>query len=146
LRGNSLEYQQLISETRRRLKEWGTWTAESEPSLASMFRSIFNGRGAQDLRELPQHIAEVDHIVCTSQPEIRITLIKFYGTRGTYYEKAIALGVDKRTLKRRIDRADYYVHSILDRLPQKDYQVAQATPSSLKDPRSHSPSLNLEPA
>jgi hypothetical protein len=104
-----------------------------------MFKSIFNGRGAQDLREMPAHIAEIDHIVCCAPADMRIVLIKFYGLRGyTYYEKATALGIDKRTLKRRIDRADYYVHSILDRIPQKDYLSAHTAPPSLKTPLSHS--------
>jgi hypothetical protein len=111
-----------------------------------MFRSIFNGRGAQDLRELPAHIAEIDNLVCCAPKDIRIVLIKFYGTAGSYYEKAVALGIDRRTLKRRIDRADYYAHSILDRIPQKDYLSPQATPPSPKRPRSHSQSSNLEPA
>jgi hypothetical protein len=111
-----------------------------------MFRSIFEGRGAQDLRELPPHIAEIDHIVCCAPREMRITLIKFYGTAGTYYEKAVALGVDRRTLKRRIDRADYYVHSVLDRIPQKEYLTVQARQPSRKTARSHPQSSNLEPA
>jgi hypothetical protein len=89
-----------------------------------MFKTIFNGRGGRDLRELPAHIAEVDHLVCCAPPDIRIVLIKFYGTGGSYYEKAQALGIDKRTLKRRIDRADYYAHSILDAIPQQSvYQT-----------------------
>lgn len=112
-----------------------------------MFKSIFNGRGAQDLREMPAHIAEIDHIVCCAPADMRIVLIKFYGLRGyTYYEKATALGIDKRTLKRRIDRADYYVHSELDRIPQKDYLSPHTAPPSLKAPRSHSQPSNLQPA
>lgn len=95
---------------------------------------------------MPAHIAEVDHIVCCAPPDMRIVLIKFYGLKGTYYEKALALGVDKRTLKRRIDRADYYVHSILDAIPQKAYLSPQTAPPSPKTPRRHSPSPNLEPA
>lgn len=78
------------------------------------------GRGAQDLREMPPHIQEIDHIICCAPGDIRIILIKFYSTGGTYYDKALALGLDKRTFKRRIDRADYYVHSNLDNRPQKE--------------------------
>lgn len=113
-----------------------------------MFRSIFNGRGAQDLREMPDHIAEVDHVVCTAPPDIRIMLIKFYGSRGTYYEKAVALGLDKRTFKRRLDRADYYAHSLLDAIPQKGVQVRQSDVSDREPSRvaifSRHISLNIQ--
>lgn len=108
----------MISETRRRLKEWGTWACGGEPTLSSMFKAIRGGRGAQDLREMPAHIGEIDHIVCCAPADIRAILIKFYCTGGSYYEKAMALGLDKRTFKRRLDRADYYVHSDLDNRPQ----------------------------
>lgn len=104
------------------------------------------GRGAQDLREMPPHIAQVDHIVCCATPEIRATLIKFYGTAGTYLEKAEALGIDRHTFKRRIDRADYYVHAELDGIPQKDYLTPQNAPSRRKAGRFYSPTQNLEPA
>jgi hypothetical protein len=108
----------LISETRRRLKEWGKWAAGGEPSMSSMFKAMF-GRGAQDLREMPEHIQEVDHIVCISPGDVRVILIKFYSSGGTYAEKAISLGIETRDFKRRIDRADYYVHSLLDGIPKK---------------------------
>jgi len=111
----------LISETRRRLKEWGTWAGGGDPSLSAMFKSIFSVRGAQDLREMPGYIAEVDHIVCCAPRDIRIILIKFYGTNGTVQDKAIALGLDRRSLRRRTDRADWYVHSELDAPPAKAY-------------------------
>lgn len=110
----------MISETRRRLKEWGTWACGGEPSLSSMFKSMF-GRGAQDLREMPDWISEVDHIVCCAPADLRIILIKFYGTGGTIQDKAISLGLDRRTLGRRVDRADWYVNSELDRVPVKAY-------------------------
>lgn len=77
------------------------------------------GRGAQDLREMPPHIAEMDHIICCAPNEIRYVLIKFYGTGGTFQDKAIRLGLDRRSLRRVTDRADYYVNSELDRLPVK---------------------------
>lgn len=114
----------MISETRRRLKEWGTWACGGEPSLSSMFKAMF-GRGAQDLREMPAYAQEIDHIVCCAPPDIRIVLIKFYGTGGTIQDKAIQLGLDRRTLGRRVDRADWYVNSELDRLPAKAYSERQ---------------------
>jgi hypothetical protein len=92
--------------------------------MSSMFKAM-NGRGAQDLREMPDYIAEVDHIVCVAPRDIRIILIKFYGTGGTVQDKAIALGLDRRSLRRRTDRADWYVHSQLDAPPAKAYPDAR---------------------
>lgn len=89
--------------------------------MASMFKSIFGVRGAQDLRELPPHIAEVDHIVCCAPPDIRRVLINFYGRGGTVQDKAIAMGLDRRSLRRRTDRADWYVHSQFDAAPVQAY-------------------------
>lgn len=74
---------------------------------------------------MPPHIAEMDHIICCAPADIRIVLIKFYGTGGTFSDKAIRLGLDKRSLRRVTDRADYYVNSELDRLPEKSADSAQ---------------------
>ena|ERR1700689_2508427 len=108
----------MISHTRMRLREWGVWARGGEPKLSSMFRVMF-GRGGRPNEAMPAHIQEIDHIVCCAPGDIRIVLIKFYGTSGTYAEKAQLLGFDVRSFKRRIDRADYYVHSTLDNFPQK---------------------------
>jgi hypothetical protein len=108
----------MISHTRLRLREWGAWARGGEPTLSSMFRAMF-GRGGRPNEAMPEHIQEIDHIVCIAPGEIRIVLIKFYGSSGTYAEKAQELGLDQRTFKRRIDRADYFVHSSLDYFPQK---------------------------
>ena len=124
----------MISETRRRLKEWGLWACGGEPSLSSMFKAM-NGRGAQDLRELPPHIQEIDHIVCTCPPDIRAILIKFYTSSGSYLDKAQAMGLDKRTFKRRLDRADYYVNSRLDGFSQEPYKTHQNAPTRRQAPR-----------
>lgn len=84
-----------------------------------MFKSMF-GRGAQDLREMPPHISEIDHIICTSPADIRAILIKFYTSSGSLQDKAIALGFDRKSLRRKIERAEYYVNSRLDSLPEKE--------------------------
>lgn len=68
---------------------------------------------------MPPYIQEIDHIIITSPADIRHLLIKFYTINVPFYEKAIHLGLDKRSLRRRIERAEYYVHSRLDRLPEK---------------------------
>jgi len=114
----------VISETRRRLKEWGLWACGGEPQLSSMWRSMF-GRGGEDLREMPPHIAEIDHIVCCAPNDIRAVLIKFYGQGGSFADKCIALCLDKKSLRKRVERADYHVNSALDRLPEKEQISAQ---------------------
>lgn len=96
-----------------------------------MFKGMF-GRGAQDLREMPDYIAEVDHIVCIAPPDMRVILIKFYGTGGTITDKALSLGLDRRTMMRRVDRADYFVHSILDAVPEKVSDSRQNAPTYQK--------------
>jgi hypothetical protein len=89
-----------------------------------MFKVMF-GRGAQNLTEMPPHIQEIDHIICVSPPDIRATLIKFYTAGGTIEDKAISLGISRRSLMRRVDRADWYVNSALDTLPVKEVHSRQ---------------------
>lgn len=74
---------------------------------------------------MPPHIQEMDHIICCAPPGHRIILIKFYGTGGTFQDKQIASGYDKKTYRNMIDRAEYYVNSELDRLPEKSADCAQ---------------------
>jgi hypothetical protein len=81
-----------------------------------MFKSLF-GRGAQNLLEMPPHIQEVDHEVCIAPPDIRATLIKFYTQSGTLQDKAIAFGLDRRTMMRRVEKAEWHMNSALDSLP-----------------------------
>ncbi len=78
-----------------------------------MFKGMF-GRGAQSLMEMPPHIAQIDHIVCVSPPDIRIVIIKFYGTGGTFDDKALLLGMTRRELRNKIERAEWHVNSELD--------------------------------
>jgi hypothetical protein len=87
-----------------------------------MFKAMFRS-GAQDLREMPPHIQEIDHIVCTAPAHIRRMLCGFYGSSGSYFEKAERLQMDQRDMKRAVDRADYYVHSRLDEIPRKGVET-----------------------
>jgi hypothetical protein len=78
-----------------------------------MFKAMF-GRGAQRAEYMPPHIEEIDHIICTTPKDMKIILIKFYTTGGTVQDKAIVLGMDRHTLRRRLDRSEWYVNSRLD--------------------------------
>jgi hypothetical protein len=90
-----------------------------------MFKAIFGGRGGYNSAEMPQHIQEIDHIVCTSPRDIRIILIKFYGSTGTFQDKAIALGLNRLELRRRVERADYYANSRLDGFTEQVVDLCQ---------------------
>ena len=103
----------MMVETRYRLKEWGAWARGGYPSVGSMFQAIFGSPG-DGLGDMPKHIQEVDVIVCRAEPESRVVLINVYGMGGSFREKALALGIDRRTLKRRLERAEWYVNTTLD--------------------------------
>ena len=57
--------------------------------------------------------------------DIRAMLIKFYSVTGTIQDKAIGAGLDRRTFKRRLERAEYFVNSELDFMPIKQAHSRQ---------------------
>ena len=103
----------MIEMTRDRLKEWGRWAGGGYPIVGSMFRSMF-GSGHHSGGEMPVAVQEIDIIVCRAEAKDRSVLIAFYGQGGSFRQKALAIGVDRRTLKNRLDRAEWYVNSALD--------------------------------
>ena len=103
----------MMIETRHRLKEWGQWARGGFPIVSSMFHGLFGSKGA-DPGDMPKHIQEIDHIVCVADKEIRIILVSVYGMGGSFREKALTLGVDRMTLKRRLERAEWHVNAVLD--------------------------------
>lgn len=123
----------MISETRRRLKEWGKWASDPAPSYGSMFKARSGGK--QDLSAMPPHIMEIDHIVCTAPPRTRRILCGFYGANGSYFEKAERLSMPRSDMKRAVDRADYYVHSRLDEVPRD--VVSSVYPAGLRRKTAH---------
>lgn len=103
----------MIEQTRDRLKEWGKWAQGGYPSIGSMFRTLFGAKGRES-NEMPRHIEEIDRIVCRAETESRVVLVNFYGRGGSLREKAKVLQIDRMTLRRRLDRAEWYVNSVLD--------------------------------
>ena len=103
----------LIIDTRRRLKEWGTWCSGGEPTLGSMFRIMFGSNRSQ-VGEIPKYIQEIDVIVCRLEVILRSALIQVYTRGGHLSEKARVLGIPRQTLKDRLERAEYEVNAILD--------------------------------
>jgi hypothetical protein len=102
----------MIDNTRARLKEWGKWASGGYPIIGSMFRSLF-GRGGPS-GEMPKHIQEVDVVICRAEAQDRCVLIAYYCQGGSFRQKALALEIDRTTLKRRLDRAEWYVNAALD--------------------------------
>lgn len=111
----------MIVETRHRLREWGKWAAGGESRLGSMFRSLF-GVGGTESMEMPEHIQEVDIIVCRADHEHRGALVQVYTRGGSLRDKALVLGLATSTLAYRLERAEYYVNSELDSLVQNVLQ------------------------
>ena len=103
----------MISDTRRRLKEWGAWARGGEPTVSSMWNSMF-GRGAQVLGETPLYIREVDLIVCRAEVIHRAVLIQFYTRSGGIRDKALFLGIPTMTFHDRVRQAEWYVNSELE--------------------------------
>jgi hypothetical protein len=103
----------LIEQTRDRLKEWGRWASGGVPTVGSMFRALY-GRGGEPHDEMPLPVQEIDLIVCRAQPRDRSTLIGFYSRSGTLSDKAREMAIPRGTLRRRLERAEWYVNSCLD--------------------------------
>lgn len=92
---------------------------------------------------MPPHIAEVDHIICCAPKDVRAVLIKFYGQSGTFIDKAISFGLDKLSMRRAIDRAEYHVNSVLDTVPEKNIDSRQNVVSRQKPLTPNNPFVPL---
>jgi DNA invertase Pin-like site-specific DNA recombinase len=91
---------------------------------------MFGSKGS-DSGDMPKHIQEIDHIVCIAEREIRVVLVSVYGMGGSFREKALALGINRMTLKRRLERAEWHVNAALDGfVPVEVHSVAACKLSS----------------
>src|SRR5277367_6189489 len=99
----------------QRLNAWGSWARGGLPSLPTMssIEKARIGRGGVENLSMPSHIAEVDHLVCTAEPPIRIALIVCYAQRGSFEEKAQRLGLTRWALRRRKEQGEAYVYQNL---------------------------------
>lgn len=95
-----------------RLTEWGRWSRDP-PALRSNW-CILWGRSPSEKMRMPDHIQEVDGIICRLEPKPRIVLIVHYCQDGSGREKAIRLGVSKSDYFRDLDVAHWFVHTELD--------------------------------
>jgi len=72
-----------------------------------------SGRGGSPSMEMPAHIAEVDHVICTAPQPEKSVLITFYAKEGRMIEKAKMLQMSYWKFKRTLLAAESYVDSIL---------------------------------
>jgi hypothetical protein len=94
------------------LTQWGRWSRTSMPGrLPSMSTTekARIGRGGTGDSEMPYHIAEIDHIVCTAEPTERTALIVYYAQEGSLPDKAARLGLTRSEFRARIERGESFV-------------------------------------
>lgn len=105
----------MIGWTRLRLTAWGRWARGGLPSLPTMSSTekARMGRGGTGDRDMPAHIAEVDHAVAlTPMPQKRV-LIVFYCQQGRITEKASRLEMDRHRFRRLLAQGESFVESNL---------------------------------
>ena len=116
---------QILTYTRWRLKEWGRWSRHENsgwPSISPMFRLFSGGRGHD--QEPPKDVMEIDGIVRRADTHDKMVLIVVYCQSGSMRERALRIGVDRRTLGRHLENAEWYVHAALDSAPAFGHFVA----------------------
>lgn len=117
---------QILTYTRIRLKQWGSWSrydAGGFPSMSAFMKGWFGRGGAEP--EPPIEVAQVEGIVrraVTAQKEI---LIFRYCRRYTIRECAEWTCSTKSTASRLLEQAEWYVHTELDNVGQEMVSRAQ---------------------
>jgi hypothetical protein len=118
---------QILTYTRIRLKEWGSWSryeAQGYPSMSAFMRGWFGRGGAES--DPPADVAQIEGIVrqaLTAQKEI---LIFRYCRRYSVRRCAEQISASKSTASRLIEQAEWYVHTELDSVGQKVLSRAQS--------------------
>lgn len=111
---------QILTYTRIRLKEWGSWSrydAGGFPSMSAFMKGWFGRGGAEP--EPPIEVAQVEAIVrraLTAQKEI---LIFRYCRRYSVRACAEQISASKSTASRLLEQAEWYVHTELDNVGQE---------------------------
>lgn len=99
---------------RIRLAEWGKYSRDSSLGFPGCSAFISNGRGSQNLGELPTHVALIDVIVRQLEMDLRRVLIVTYTQTGTRNDKALRIGIPQRTFERRLKEGQHAVSIELD--------------------------------
>lgn len=107
-----------IDYTRVRLTRWGQWCKRGSANLGYPSSAAFTHANEGDRcewqgKDMPPDIAEVEEIVNRMSWALRQPVVVVYTKPGPLWLKAIWIGVSRRTLKRRLDHAEHWIHGQL---------------------------------
>lgn len=108
----------MIDYTRVRLTRWGQWCKRGIPNLGYPAAAAFVHANEGDRCEwqgldMPPDVAEVEEIVNRMSATLRMPVRIVYCTSGPLWLKAMRIGVSRRTLRRRLDHAEHWIHGQL---------------------------------
>lgn len=103
-----------IAYTRYKLGLWGKYHRVAMPAYptATPYLNQRTAKGHEP--EPPQDIQQIDAIILRADPEDKYILIVGYTQYGTIREKAARLQLAKSTFYRKLEQAEWFVHSELD--------------------------------
>lgn len=110
---------QILTYTRIRLKEWGSWSryeAQGFPSMSAFMKGWFGRGGAE--AEPPIEVTQVEGIVRRAPTAQKEILIFRYCRRYTIRDCALQISTSKSTASRLLEQAEWYVHTELDGVGQ----------------------------
>lgn len=110
---------QILTYTRIRLKEWGSWSryeAQGYPTMTAFARSWF-GRGGGE-PEPPADVTQVEAIVRRAPTAQKEILIFRYCRRYSVRDCAAQISASKSTASRLLEQAEWYVHTELELVGQ----------------------------
>jgi|JI9StandDraft_1071089.scaffolds.fasta_scaffold18162_3 hypothetical protein len=116
---------QILTYARIRLKEWGQWSryeVQGYPIMSAFWRIVV-GRGGTE-PEPPIEVTQVEGIVRRAPTAQKEILIFRYCRRYSIRECAAWTSSSKSTASRLLEQAEWYVHTELDCVGQKEYTVS----------------------
>lgn len=111
---------QILTYTRIRLKEWGSWSryeAQGFPSMSAFMKGWFGRGGAE--AEPPIEVTQVEGIVRRAPTAQKEILIFRYCRRYSVRACAEQISLPKSTASRLLEQAEWYVHTELDNVGQE---------------------------
>jgi DNA-directed RNA polymerase specialized sigma24 family protein len=112
----------MIEWTRVRLTNWGKWcrgrAISGYPSASAFMFANLGARAADDTRDIPSDIAEVEEAIKRIAQPLRQVLVIYYVATGPLSEKANRLSISRRTLMRRVKTAEEKINLALASAPK----------------------------
>lgn len=106
-----------IEWTRVRLAQWGRYCKggypKPLPSQSSFMNAMSGGRAYDNLRDMPDDLAEVQRAVDWLSSGFREPILQWYTKDGPQWLKAVRLGISRETLKRRVKLAEQKIDQYL---------------------------------